>query len=46
MIMTVVLFLVFKGMDFVLRLGELHTIPVDEEWYSLGQALGISTQVG
>ena len=25
-------------------LGELRTIPVDEEWYSLGQALGISNQ--
>ena len=24
-------------MDFLLRLEELHTIPVDEEWYSLGQ---------
>lgn len=34
----------FKGMDFPLRLGELRTIPVDEEWYSLGQALGISIQ--
>ena len=28
----------------LLMLGELHTIPVDEEWYSLGQALGISVQ--
>ena len=44
MILAVVLFLVFKGMDFPLRLGELRTIPVDEEWYSLGQALGISIQ--
>ena len=25
-------------------LGELRTIPVDKEWYSLGQALGISVQ--
>ena len=28
----------------LLMLGELRTIPVDEEWYSLGQALGISVQ--
>ena len=28
----------------LLMLGELRTIPVDGEWYSLGQALGISAQ--
>ena len=31
-------------MDSPLMLGELRTIPVDKEWYSLGQALGISVQ--
>ena len=31
-------------MDSPPTLGELRTIPVDEEWYSLGQALGISVQ--
>ena len=44
MLMAVVLFFCFKGMDSPPMLGELRTIPVDEEWYSLGQALGISVQ--
>ena len=30
--------------DDPLSLGELRTLPVDEQWYSLGQALGMDTE--
>ena len=33
----------FEGL-FSLKFGELRTLPVDEQWYSLGKALGMAIQ--
>ena len=37
-------FYILTEMDSPPMLGELCTIPVDEEWYSLRQVLGMSVQ--
>ena len=29
---------------FSLKFGELRTLPVDEQWYSLGEALGMNIE--
>ena len=41
----IIMFLLFTVQDWrLLDIEELNPLPVDEQWFSLGQALGVSVQ--
>ena len=41
----IIMFLLFTVQDWrLLDIEELNSLPVDEQWFSLGQALGVSVQ--